>query len=55
MTNSWDAYYDAFKTIFKDEDGDEATFDEELVLSRLQLVIYGAFGILTKKKKKALL
>ena len=29
MTNSWDAYYDAFKTIFKDEDGDEATFDEE--------------------------
>ena len=29
MTNSWNAYYDAFKTIFKDEDGDEATFDEE--------------------------
>ena len=29
MANSWDAYYEAFKTVFKDEDGDEATFDEE--------------------------
>ena len=29
MSNSFDAYYDAFKTVFKDEDGDEATFDEE--------------------------